>query len=127
MAFGAGISQYMYEAMVTHYTKGTQVNKGAVGDLQLHELRCFSCVGSEEHCVSWAKLHVSCEDWEISKVPSYCEIMVLRNSSDPIAILFGMLGSVSLSMCQKAAERQKGVQERKQKCWQVEVPGEILG
>lgn len=56
-----------------------------------------------------------------TRAPSYCEITVL------FTILSGILQAVWLSQYQKAAEKQKGVQERKQKCWQVAVPGEILG
>jgi len=49
-----------------------------VRDPQLHELRChFGCASSEDSLVSWAKLHVSCEEREISRVPSWCEIAVL--------------------------------------------------
>lgn len=74
----------------------------------------------------WAKLHVSCGERKISRVPSCCEMTVLST-----ALMQTCLGCREQSGCltthQKAAGKQKGVQERKQKCWQVDVPGEILG
>lgn len=45
--------------------------------MQLREQRHCGCVSSKDYLMSWAKLHVSWEDREIRRVPSYCEITVL--------------------------------------------------
>lgn len=66
-----------------------------------------------------------CEDREISRAPSYWEIAVLYTAL--MQSYLGCCEQFGCLSCQKAAEKQKGVQERKHKCWQVDVPGEILG
>lgn len=69
--------------------------------------------------------HISCEDRETSRDLSYWENAVLR-----AALMLSYLGcceQFGCLSCQKAAEKQKGAQERKHKCWQVDVPGEIFG
>lgn len=47
-----------------------------VRDPQLRELSHFGCVAPEDDLVAWATLHVSCEERESSRVPSYHEITV---------------------------------------------------
>lgn len=97
-----------------------------VRDPQLHKLRHFGCVTPEDYPTSWAK---SCvifvRTGKLAGLLSYWEIAVLYTAL--MQSYLGCCEQFGCLSCQKAAEKQKGVQERKHKCWQVDVPGEILG